>query len=91
MRVSRKVSIRSVVLPKSAMLVIVVTGVSAVTLTLVVFSFTVVALMVSVDLYDMKAGFVCVLIWCFVWSVSSVVHSRAVRVLLMAVQTVSSG
>ena len=55
--------------------VIVVTVVSAVTLIRVVFSFAAAASIVSLELYERKLGFVLILAWCVLLSISSMVHS----------------
>ena len=66
--------------------VIVVTVVSAVTLTRVVFSFTGVASIVSIELYDRKLVFVLALAWCALLSISSMTHSRPAMALGRAFQ-----
>ena len=67
---------RCCVRPKSAKEVIVVTVVSAVTVTRVVFSFIGIPSIVSIELYDRKLVFVLALAWCALLSISSIVHSK---------------
>jgi len=78
-KASKNKSMRCWVRPKSAMEVIVVTVVSAVTLTRVVFSFRGSASIVSIELYDRKLVFVLALAWCTLLSISSMVHFRLAR------------
>jgi hypothetical protein len=56
--------------------VIVVTVVSAVTVTRVVFSFIGIPSIVSIELYDRKLVFVLALAWCVLLLFSSIVHSK---------------
>ena len=67
---------RCCVRPKSAKEVIVVTVVSAVTVTRVVFLFIGTPSIVSIELYDRKLVFVLALAWCALLSISSIVHSK---------------
>ena len=67
---------RCCVRPKSAKEVIVVTVVSAVTVTRVFISFTGTPSIVSIELYDRKLVFVLALAWCALLSISSIVHSK---------------
>src|SRR3990170_4896232 len=89
--VSKNRSTRSLALPNSAIAVMVVTGVSAATVTLEVFLPTETALIRSTELNSMKPGFVFALMWWFVSSVSCTVHSRLASVFGMAAQTLLRG
>jgi len=66
--------------------VIVVTVVSAVAVSRVVFLFTGAASIVSVELYDRKLGFVLALAWCVLLSISSMFHCRLATALGRAFQ-----
>ena len=85
-KASKNESMRCWVRPKSAIEVIVVTVVSAVTVTRVVFLFMGVASIVSFELYERKLGFVLALAWCALLSISSMVQSRLAMALGRAFQ-----
>lgn len=85
-KASKNESMRCCVRPKSAMEVIVVTGVSPVTVTLAVFSSTSTASIVMIELYAMKLAFVLTFAWCAVSSISSIVHSKLARAFGIAAQ-----
>jgi len=85
-KASKNKSMRCWVRPKSAMEVIVVTVVSAVAVSRVVFLFTGAASIVSVELYDRKLGFVLALAWCVLLSISSMFHCRLATALGRAFQ-----